>query len=292
MPARGDERKSFLDVKLTPTIDPLHAAKGEMRADADEVANLLNIKAMVEQIREAKRQGILSGSMVPRSIQQSRLLCLWKLLIASQEVRKANAAIDFELANSYTSLDKLMVRQNMTINLLNTANFLQGGVIGTIKQSMGLSTQTARLPVRQEIAITSFSTGTLLSLMNLAVPYVYRRKIEAPPNSLVPFFNSDRQPNDADKSYLWKFLNTPVPGEDATLTRRQILVKHWQSFSGLNLNDETALKKLATSATSENLSENIGIVAKRIGLLHDLRTHIEEFDGCLYELHREITGGK
>lgn len=74
------------------------------------------------------------------------------------------------------------------------------------------------------------------------------------------------------------------------LTRRQILIKHWEAFEKLNSKDERRLKKLAAAPSySERLNESIRIVSQRMDLLHGLRTHIEEFDTELYELHQAIT---
>jgi hypothetical protein len=287
--AEASDAKSFLDIKMMPNRDLQGEARGELRADAKELADLLNIKPLVSALRKSKEAGT-DSTHLPRSLQQARMLCLWKILIASQEVRKVVAAINFNLSRSNATLDALSAKRDMTLDMLNTFNFMQGGILGTIKQAASFPGHTVSQAARQEIAMTSFGTGTALAAIGLFVPSLWSRKIEPPPNILVHVFDPNYRPADAERNYLWKFMNSPIPGSNLALTRRQILIKHWEDFEGLNSKDESRLKKLAASPSeSEQLNESIRIISQRMDLLHDMKTHFEEFDTALYELHKAIT---
>lgn len=278
---------SFRDIKVTPDLNQAAEARGELRTDAQEAADLLNVRSLVERIRQAKREKSPTNT---RPLQNARLLCMWRIFIASEEVRKAVAAIDFELSSSYADMDSLMTRKGMTLNTLNTYNFMQSGALGIVKQSgsfPGGNTPT----VNQTLGITAFGTRTALSIVNLlVVPHLFSRKIDSPPNTLAIFFDEHHRPPDADSSYLWKFFSTPIAGSGNTLTRREILIKHWQSFARLNTTSEITLKRLSQAPDpNESMSENIRVISQRLTLLHDLKTHLEELDGSLYELHKSIT---
>jgi hypothetical protein len=216
------------------------------------------------------------------------MICLLRLYLVSQEVRKAVALIDNELSTSNTALDSLSAQRYMASNLLNTTNFMQGGSAGTVKQSLSFI-GGAPVSARQEIAMASFGTSIALSLTNLLLPRIWSRKVDTPPNSLSQVFDDKSKPDDASKSYLWKFLNSPVPG-NGPLPRRTILLKHWESLAGIDPTDVDIHRRLGALPEEGTVEhENIRILNKRISLLHDLKTHIEEFDGSLFEFHQAIT---
>lgn len=288
--ASADDAASFRDIKLTPERKLSSEQAGHLRADAQEIADLLKIAPLVERLRAQQQAG--SSRLPPtRAFQNARLLCLWKIFIASQEVRKVVATINYDLSRSNQALDSLTSKRDMTINMLNTFNFMQSGILGTIKQGGGFEGRHQILPAaRQEIGMTFFGTGTGLAAINLLIPPLWSRKIETTPNILVHVFDPSYRPADAEQSYLWKFMNSPIPGSNLALTRRQILIRHWEAFAGLKSKDERRLKKLAAAPSdSERFNESIRIISQRMDLLHDLRTHIEEFDTALYELHQAVT---
>lgn len=283
--ASAATKDEFRDIKLTAERDLSSEAQGYLRADAKEMEQLLDVSSIVDKLKSARANGQDTKSL-PKSVQNARMLLLWRMLEASEEVRKVVNEIDFDLADTHINLDSLTSKKNMTSNMLNTANFFQGGVCGVIKNSMALKKYN---PVaRQTIAISSFSTSLLLSTINLSVPYWYHRRPDRKGNMLAHIFDPSFKPRDAQNSYLWKFFNAPVPGAPGQLTRREILVKHWQSFGGVRANDDRTIK-LVSDNPDNDLNESIGLLQQRISLLQDMKTHIEEFDACLFELHQCTT---
>jgi len=291
LPALGasSSEGSFKDIKMTPVRDRQAESLGELRADAKEAAQILRIEPMVSMLRKARSEGS-SSARPSRSVQHARMLCLWKLSVASQEVRKVSATIDFEIAKSAESLDQLSAKRDMAINMINTLNFMQGGILGTIKQSTSFPTHPATPTARQTIAMVSFSTGTAMAMSTLFVPSLWSRELDSQPNILAHVFDANFKPDDADRSYLWRFMTSPIPGSADNIPRRAMLIKHWEALTKLNSADERRLRLLAAKPNDdETLKETIRVVSQRMDLLHDLRTHIEEFDTSLYELHKAIT---
>lgn len=279
----------FLDIKMTPDRDLASEERGELRAEANELAELLKIKPFVEELRRQKSLGNAKTTQLPKALQHARMLCLWKIFIASQEVRKVVAMINYDLSTTRVNLDSLTTKRDMTINMINTANFMQGGVLGTIKQSLNL--HGLHIPA-QEIGITTFGTGTVLATTNLFVPYLWTRKIDERPNLLGHIFDANFQPTDAKVSYLWKFMNSPIPGSKfKQLTRREILLKHWKDFEKINIDNERKAKQLSALPpdSGAQMRESIRIISQRMDLLEDLKSHLEEFDASLYELHQSIS---
>jgi len=281
--AASKEHKQFLDIKMTP---PLQAkVDSTIRPDALDAADTLKIAPYIVRLQATKTE--LANGTLNRAELNARLLCLWKIAQATLEVRKLTAQIDRDLATSYVALDSLMAKKTTAENFINTMNFLQGGTLGIIKQSLFLHRQ---FQASQYPLITSFSVGTGLAALNLVLPSIWIKRIDPPPNTLAHFLIKNYEPRDRAESYLWTYLDAPIPNSKwPTMRRREVLVHHWEDFEGLNQKQEKVLKKLSSLPEgSENLDESISIVNERLSLLHDLRTHVEEFDGALYELHKAI----
>jgi hypothetical protein len=205
-----------------------------------------------------------------------------------EEVRKVVAIINYELAKSHVALDSLTSKRDMTINMLNTVNFMQGGTLGCVAKSIDF--KYGYFMADKEISEVSFGTSAGLPAIGLFVPSMWSRRIDSPPNTLARIFDPNYKPPASEQSYLWKFMNSPIPASPIKLTRREILIKHWEELEGLNSKDQKRIKRLAaTPEGEESLREGIRIISQRNDLLFDLKTHIEEFDGSLYELHKVIS---
>ena len=278
--AAVDNGACFRDIKLTPiTLDPTDA----LRADACEAAEILRITPIVKELHAAQATGSSAG--LSRHTQSLRLICLWKILRASEDVRAMVGQIDFDLAVANVQMGALAAKQNKIINTINTFNFLQGGTLGTIKQSMGL--EHAHPTARQVIAITSFGGGTVLSVVNLLVPMFVFEHNDGRSNALAAVLGDKYVLPGGENNYLWKFLQAPVPGSSEKLTRREVLVKHWQVFGGMA--DTPPSRIRLAGGPEDQYLEHVGVLNRRISLLHDLKTHVEEFEGALLSLHQEIT---
>jgi len=48
---------SFTDIKKTPDLNLEASARGELRADASELADILDIRPYVERLREHRKSG-------------------------------------------------------------------------------------------------------------------------------------------------------------------------------------------------------------------------------------------
>jgi hypothetical protein len=279
------EKGAFKDIVITPDLEGRTTTSTELRADAREVAALLKIEPFVERLRAAKAAGQTTDNL-PRPLLNAKLLCLWKISECLLEVRKFVAAIDYDLASSNIALDSLVARRNQVQNTLNTINFMQGGTLGAIKQGMALHGEFSG---SQYPGMVSFGLGTTLASLNLVLPSIWVRRIDAPPNSLSYFLRQNHQFLDAQDSQLWQFLESPIPGSKWTMSRREVLVHHWEDLAGLQSTHERLLRRLSSVHEGpEHLTESIGLIGQRLALLHDLKTHIEEFDGSLYELHKAI----
>jgi hypothetical protein len=291
--ALGQHRvRAFVDIKLTPDSPVDKQVAGVLRPDAAEIAEILELEPYMQKLIAAKAVSAGGGTpqVLDRPLLKTKLFCLYRIVIAQQEVRRIAALLDRDLATANVDLGTLSAKQANFNNTMTTANFMQGGILGIVKQSLSLHGQGT---ASQYELMTSFGLGTTLSVINLAVPMFWTQKVDAPPNSLEYFLNLNRVPPDASESYLWKFFNKEVPGTTWHMTRRQVLLNHWHDFAGLDTGSGAGTEYnhrvlAALPAEDRHLRENFALVMKRIILLHDLKTHLEEFDASLYELHKAI----
>jgi len=286
-PVAAAQPKSFVDIELAPVRDRESEARGELRADAKEAARILNIEPYVERLRTLKKQGMQASGQLSRRDQTMRLLCLWKLLVASEEVEKLTAKIYCDLDASQVTLQSLTARKNLTADLLNTLNFAQSGVQQTVHQGVVFNHGLPALGT--ELAISSSGWSVALSPLYMIVPPLWSHRIGGEPTALTYFFDKNYGVADSHRGYIWKFMNSKIPGSSLNLTRREMVLKHWEDFAAVNSADKQMLDRLAANTSeSINLRSTISILSKRVFLLEDLKVHFEEFDGSLYELHKAI----
>lgn len=277
--------KEYVDIQITPARNLVAEANNELRADAAEMADLLNIRPVVEMLRTAQRSG-KDMSESPKALQSARLMCLWRMFVASEEVRKVVAQINFDIAVNNVHLETLNNRKRLANNLINTFNFTQNGVLGIVKNSLAIA---AVYPIfRQEIAMTSFGMSGCLPVINMYAPNLIYRKTTDGANMLSHVTDPGYRPESANQSYLWKYFNSPIPGKNPKEPRREVILKHWEALKGLSATNEKQRDLMAGSNEKTRL-EGIKIVSQRIEILHDFKTHVEEFDGALFELHQAVT---
>lgn len=276
------ERQDFVDIRLTPEET---VKSGELGLGASEMAEVLRIRPYVNVLRDYR--AIAKHQPASRVVTQARLLCAWRILQASQEVRRLVAKINQELAISYISLDSLNARKEMVTNVVTATNFAQFGVINVISKSTAIAGYP-RTSNYERIVTDSMAIG--LSVFNLLEgPKLFSRRESSPPNALANFLKPGFRPLDADQSFLWRFLDSQKPGSNIALTRRELLVKHWQAFAGLDASNARELRRVAAlPEPNEQLSENLDVLGKRIFLLQDLKSHVEELDSSLNDLHRAV----
>lgn len=277
---------NYLDIQLTPGSTEHAEDNGPLRADALEAAEILHIRPYVELLRAARQSGVEPEHM-SRAQLNAKYLCLTRILAARMEVRKFVVSIKKDLDRSYVALDTLVLRNQNAQDFNNSLNFMQIGVLAIIKQKLLIQKKFAVPPY---LLTTLNANATGLSAMNLIIPSLCIRRIDEAPNGLNGFLDESYHPRDAAKNYLWRFFESPIPGGDQNLTRRQLLVRHLSEFQHVNLNNHRQLRRLsATPKPKETLYEDAKTVSHRISLLFDLRSHVEEFDYSLYELHKSIT---
>ena len=281
-PAEADTRnvKAFVDI----TMVPAHTGQpGELTLDALEAAQILKILPMVERLR---REAV-TASPPSKIVSQMRLLVICRIMAASEEVRKLVASINRDLASANIALSELSAKRARTGNMITAATFTQGGILGVL----GKSGQLAGYPPQSAVkVVTASSIAIGLSTVNMFVtPHLYHSRIDNGPNSMTNFLSLNLNPPDANRSYLWQYFNQPVLGSPITITRRELLLKHWKAFLGFDATNKLSVQKMSGLPDgAENVDEGIGRVNERIALLHDLESHVEEFDTSLYELHKSI----
>lgn len=283
--AEAKPSKEYIDIQITPARNLQAEANNELRADAAELADLLNIRPVVEMLRTHQRSG-KDMADAPKALQSARLMCLWRMFVASEEVRKVVAQINFDIAVNNVHLETLNNRKRLTNNLINTFNFTQNGVLGIVKNSLAIG---AVYPIfRQEIAMTSFGMSGCLPIINMYAPNLIYRKTTDGANMLSHVTDPGYKPAYANQSYLWKYFNSPIPGKGSNEPRREIILKHWEALKGLSASSEKQ-RDLMDGTNEKTRLEGIKTVSQRIEILHDFKTHIEEFDGALFELHQAVT---
>lgn len=252
-----------------------------------EAATLLKVQPQVDQLMRRKGAiGLRGEAQVPTDEQlQAQLVLARRVLGGALQVRKMADVIDGEMAREYTAEEQMVAQTNRGIELNNSANFLQNGVLGLIGGGIayaGHGTQADYL------AIVSGGLTLGLSTLALAQQRVAWRHAKPAPNLLAQMMKPDAPSNDVRFSPLiWSYLNRTAPGSTTGQTRREQLIEHWRKSHVLTINvsNPKNIDKLAASKPTRNpLSETTKLVNNRIKMLHDIHTEIESLDGGLVDL--------
>ncbi|MBS1990396.1 MAG: hypothetical protein JSS83_07755 [Cyanobacteria bacterium SZAS LIN-3] len=254
---------------------------------AREAAALLNITPQVERLILLKQtQGANQDPLALSDEQMNlRVYLLDKIVGQSLEVRMVCDRIDRELAWAYSGKGSMEARRQRNLNLLFAANFLQGGILGTIAGPEFLHGDAR---AGAELLLTGSGVGLGLSTLALLESRSGSKKVDGETTVLADIFelkHEDKQQHHPE--VVMKYLNSVPPLTVNGATRRQTLIAGWKKGHYMHAKDERQMNTLAAlQVPGTRQRENIGLLANRIRMLYDVQWTVEQLDGELLELLR------
>jgi|GEM_PF-1066122 len=287
-----------LDV-ATPDIDRAHKARSTRLAmvsptiantltpGAQEAAQLLGIVPQVERLILLKQSQGAGQDPIALSDEQLnlRVYLLDKIVGQSLEVRMVCDRIDRELAWAYAGKGGMEAARQRNLNLLFTANFMQGGVLGTIAGPEFLHGDAR---AGAELLLTASGVGLGLSTLAFLESRSGSKKVDGETTVLADIFDLKHEElQQHHPEVVMNYLNSTPPLTVGGATRKQILIAGWKKGHWLRSTEAKQLNKLAALQTpGARQRENINLLAKRIRMLYDVQWTVEQLDGELLELLR------
>jgi hypothetical protein len=281
------------ELKKSSALTDLPTSLTELTPRASEAADLLKIRPYVEYLFKLRRDGLTRPGLADKRVTAIKLNIYHKMAIGSLEVRKCTARIDRELAYTYDIEASVSGRRAKLVARTNTINFLQFGVLGAIRTGMLMNSHNSHaiLDSSNYIRSTSSGLGIILTSLTFAEMKSGKRKIDTDPNSLAGIYSIESARPLYLPGMVWTFLNAVPPDAKNGVSRREILLKQWQSLRKLDPANVPRIHSIAAAPqTTSEETESIRTLNDRIFMLHDLHAMIEQFDFELYELQKVVSG--
>lgn len=253
---------------------------------AREAARLLGIETEVQQLLALKTDA--NKENYDEEITSLQLDLLRKIMTAGLQLRVTSAQFDREITREQHELDKVTRERDFAVNIINNANFLQLGILSIIIDGPLEETKNKRRNLAGDrLNIVSGLTVGGLALMSLCAQPGGFRHTKSEANLLGQSFGLETPDSEHLPSMLWRYLESVPPNGVTPLTRRQQLIKYWQTAKILPVN----IKK---TSTIENVSgcgprhhrwcETIKLMTARITMLFDLKAMVDRLNTGLVEL--------
>ncbi len=269
----------------------LKGAQGEEpTANAMQMARLLNI---VDVMSELKEKAATAESQQANDQLIQILLLRQKLSravqYASLELEEALANIDGDIASNSMHLSFFTAKHDRSALLNGMTTFIASGTLGVLDSSLGIN-QAAPIPNIFGIAGNSVAVG--LPLLGLYPPkYKNPDAGQRKGNMLAPIFGRPYSGAGYDP-LIWSYLEAvPASGANSAPsdTRREHLLKEWQSYRGLAKGSQNKLFIDQVSGVSSKDSRvSLDILKARSEFLVDLRAVIQQMYKDISDLNSYI----
>jgi len=207
-----------------------------------------------------------------------------RVIGGSLEVRMVADRIDRELAWAFSGQGMLNARRQKLLNYLFTANFMQGGILGTLSGPMFLHGQP---DVGTELLLLASAIGLSLSTVSFIAARSGSKPIDGGTTVLADVFHLSQPEPDHNPEMVWKFLNSAPPQSTDNKTRIESLIAGWRKGRYLRSSEQRELQKLAAlDGVTAKDRENVGLVSNRIRMLFDTQWTLEQLDGELLDILR------
>lgn len=249
-----------------------------------EAAKLLGIESDLKRLLQLKRLGTLNeNDAVSLQLKLAR-----KVQTAGLELRVLSARFDREITLEQQALDQVTRERDLTVSLLNDANFLQLGILSTIIDGpLGLTKIERRNLYGDRLNIVSGLTVAGLAGLSLVAQRGGFRHSKSSPNLLGQTFGLQTPASEQLPTIVAKYMRSVPPGSTTSLTRQEQLIKYWQNAKILPVNVKKAATIERVSAFGprhHRWCESIKLMTARISMLFDMRAMVDRMNTGLVEL--------
>lgn len=233
-------------------------------------------------------QGLLSAN--EQSDENAKLLITRQVLEGFLAMISDADLVGHEIEVELKAADRLERQRDRIVQLTNSVNFLQGGILGEVAGGLGFRNNRRDSMYTSNIFIISSAISTTLAAISMLEQHGGWRRGEAKPNLLGAAFGKKSEhvmlsPVGA------KYLNSVAPNSRTNLTRREVLTKYWKESKVLSVDvkRDSAVQKLSAEGKAHHWwSETIKMINNRITMLFDLRAVLRSSNVGFYELLKAV----
>ena len=253
-----------------PEADP------ELSPYASAAANLLGVQGVVSAKGQEDEDAKL---LITRQVLEGFLS-----LISDADI------VGHEIDEELKAMNRMERMRDRAVQITDSVNFLQGGVLGQIATALGLTNRPENAVAGNYIVIASSAIGTGLAALSMLEQHGGWRGGKVKPNALVAAFGKN-SPKVNLSPITVRYLDSVAPDSKQNLSRREMLVKYWKESKVLSVNvkRDSEIQKLSAEGKSHHWwSETIKLINNRITMLYDLRAVMRSSNVGFYELLKSV----
>ncbi len=233
-------------------------------------------------------QGLLANN--EQSDENAKLLITRQVLEGFLAMISDADLVGHEIEEELKAVDRMERQRDRIVQLTNSVNFLQGGILGEVAGGLGFKNNHRDGMITSNIFIISSAISTALAALSMLEQHGGWRPGKAKPNALGAAFGKNSEhimlsPVGAH------YLNSIAPDSRTNLTRREMLTKYWKESKVLSVDvkRDSAVQKLSAEGKAHHWwSETIKMINNRITMLFDLRAVLRSSNVGFYELLKAV----
>ena len=254
------------------------AIAGPLSPDAAQTADILGIRHEAEQIISLRPR--VSSDSERHKLNNHRSFVLRRIFEAILQLQAAESQLEFEINYTYDAIAREQRKESTVNQVLNAANFAQGGTFGIIGPVADMRNQFI---LESTTGVVSAGVGTILPILGILYTKFAKASHLTPPPFMSPYLNGKPVDGAGLPPLVVRYLDSPAPGESRT--RREVLNDVWKQRYKADM-----AKKKTLQGIDDGKARSQNYLQTRMTLLWSLYTTIEEFDSDLLSFLNEVRG--
>ncbi len=266
----------------TARADPLQGADAER---ARQLARILEIDPQIEFIRRAPPPTTAEESIARLNTVEQAIIELSRAGLAVDATLARLQHEEFEAKNAH---DYLQSRLKDSLTRWNLAAVLIGNGVSIVGEGMQFGNETVA-KIGDLVTIAGSAVAAAFSIVALVKRNVGPLPMSIETNLLAPFFDRPSTSRSRYPDWLWRYLDTPLPGEKGSI--RQQLIEKWtleQRLPRANREGDSRRIDLLTKPLTKADRVDAAVLDDRDDMLADVRERVASLSVELEILWSEV----
>lgn len=260
--------------------------------EAAQVADQIRVADLLKKLADLKTDQTDTAPNLESLVLRQEIT--ERVLAASLDIDSVNAVIDSEVEQIRDIRSDLQSRRDKAQNIINIASLVTGGVSGVIGTAMQFRSSTSKLG--NGVTVGGGATSVVMALIGIHKQNGGRSTLGNSPRMLARFFGRQPAAEEAVKSEypddIWSYLNSADPSGADQGTRKEQLIKKWQTEGRVGPDDSPKWRRkleFLTDNTPQPAKLSIDDLSDGITMLQDVRAKVSLMKRDLGEILRFLS---
>lgn len=270
--APKDDQQDIFDATKEANQEQNPHDQSVMSPNALQLAKMLKLESMIEELKAKNSNSSKKEDMIEVMFLRQQLMR--QIQYASLELEEALGNIDGDLAQTNMQYSLNSSKHDRSVLMNNVATFVTSGGLGVLDSAYSINNGP---PASNIFGIIGNGGAVAIPLWGLRP-----RKYDNPHaghfdgNMLAPIFGKKYEGAGYDP-IIWKYLETVPAQAKEKITRRESLLKTWQTYRGLSEKDPKSKEMIDRLVAISNKDKKVtlDLLKTRSELLVELRAVVQ-----------------